>query len=61
VSIATTLVWAALAGVLGSVIAIARAGRPDEDEPEPLVSVRGPASYAGPGSLGGTESGFSDR
>jgi hypothetical protein len=61
VSMLTALVWAALAGVLGSVIAIARSWRPGGEDPEPLVSVRGPASYAGPGSLGGTESAFRDR
>ena len=61
VSMATTLVWAALAGVLGSAVAIVRSGRPEQDDPEPLVSVRGPASYAGPGSLGGTESTLRDR
>jgi len=61
VSLGTTLVWAALAGVLGSVVAITRSVRPEMDAREPVVSVRGPASYAGPGSLGGTESSLRDR
>ena len=61
VSVVTTLVWALLAGVLGSVVAIARSARPGREDPEEMVSVRGPASYAGPGSLGGTVSGFGDR
>ena len=52
----TTLLWAALAGVLGSVIVIVRAGGRGRPDPVETPSVRGPASYAGPGSLGGTES-----
>ena len=46
--------WCLLLGCLASVLAIARAGR---FAPEtPIASTRGPVSYAGPGSLGGTES-----
>ena len=56
IGMAMTLLWAALAGVLGSVIAIVRAGGPGRADPVDSPSVRGPASYAGPGSLGGTES-----
>ena len=56
IGVATTLLWAALAGVLGSVIAIVRGGGSRRAEPAETPSVRGPASYAGPGSLGGTES-----
>jgi hypothetical protein len=48
--------WSAILGCLVSVIVLAvriqRQPRP-EDAP---VTVRGPVSYAGPGSLGGTES-----
>jgi hypothetical protein len=33
-----------------------RALRQPRSAPTPPVSVRGPVSYAGPGSLGGTES-----
>jgi hypothetical protein len=42
-------------GAFGSVLAIALRIRPDT-EPAASVTVRGPGSYAGPGSLGGTES-----
>ena len=56
VGLLTTLLWAALAAGLGSAWAIARAGDPPREEPVAPVSVRGPASYAGPGSLGGTDS-----
>jgi hypothetical protein len=52
------LVWSALlaCGLGAGLIALAK--RPREDVPEDVapVSTRGPASYAGPGSLGGTES-----
>ncbi len=56
IGMATTLLGAALAGALGSVIAIARADRPERAKEPGPPSVRGPASYAGPGSLGGTDS-----
>lgn len=55
-------VWGAaalsvLAGCFAAVVTILRArGHVEQlEEPEPVVT-RGPASYAGPGSLGGTES-----
>ena len=53
------LVWCVLAAVLGAAVAIARSRpqRPDRAEPAERPSVRGPASYAGPGSLGGTRVG----
>jgi hypothetical protein len=41
-----------LASVVSIAVRLARRGRP-EDIP---VTVRGPVTYAGPGSLGGTES-----
>jgi hypothetical protein len=44
----------AIAGSLISVLLAALAGRDREREPE--ITVRGPRTYAGPGSLGGTES-----
>jgi len=56
IGMVTTLLWAALAGVLGSVMAIVRNGGSRRAAPAESPSVRGPASYAGPGSLGGTES-----
>jgi hypothetical protein len=55
VGVATAVIACVLLGMLTAVAGIAR--RPsDEPELEPRPSVRGPASYAGPGSLGGTES-----
>lgn len=56
VGLPTVLLGGVLLGLLGSTIAIVAArGRREEARPAgpPL---RGPASYAGPGSLGGTES-----
>jgi hypothetical protein len=57
VSLWTVLALSVLAGCLAAVVTILRARRHVErlEEPEPMVT-RGPASYAGPGSLGGTES-----
>jgi hypothetical protein len=51
------VVAAALLACLAGLLTIMRARRRIETraEPEPLIT-RGPASYAGPGSLGGTES-----
>jgi hypothetical protein len=51
------LVLSVLAGCLCGVIAVVRTRRRvvKEDEPEP-IRTRGPLGYAGPGSLGGTES-----
>jgi peptidase M28-like protein len=57
---ATASVWTAalsalLAGTLTSAAIVCLARAPIEDFDEP-VTVRGPVTYAGPGSLGGTES-----
>jgi len=59
----TVLVAAALVSVLVSVISIVRASTPPAPDPSKPVtpSVRGPSSYAGPGSLGGTESALPRR
>lgn len=47
----------ALAGCLAALVAVLRArGRLDAAAPTLRPTTRGPASYAGPGSLGGTES-----
>jgi hypothetical protein len=56
VGVIAAIEWGILAGCAISVIAIAlRTAR--EPRPEPIpVTIRGPVSYAGPGSLGGTES-----
>jgi len=59
----TALAAAALLAVLVAVIAIVRSGPPPQPEKAGPVaaSVRGPAGYAGPGSLGGTESALPRR
>ena len=51
------LVLSVLAGCLCGVVAVVRTRRRvvKQDEPEP-IRTRGPLGYAGPGSLGGTES-----
>ncbi|HEY2637507.1 MAG TPA: hypothetical protein VGI54_08985, partial [Solirubrobacteraceae bacterium] len=49
------LAWCAVLGAFGSVLAITVVARPDAEAVAP-VTVRGPRTYAGPGSLGGTES-----
>lgn len=59
----TALLGAALLSVLVSLVSIVRAGSapgPDPDKPV-TPSVRGPSSYAGPGSLGGTQSALPRR
>lgn len=53
VGVGSVLAWALLLGAFGSVVALAL--RRVSETVAPL-SVRGPVSYAGPGSLGGTES-----
>jgi hypothetical protein len=56
VGLVTAILWSVVLGCVASVIAIAvrqlRAERPEQAP----ITVRGPATYAGPGSLGGTES-----
>lgn len=57
VGLAGVIVFALFAAVLGSVIAISRRSTSAPDGTEPVApSTRGPLSYAGPGSLGGTDS-----
>jgi hypothetical protein len=56
VGILAALEWSVVFGCVASVALIAlRAARRDRPEQAP-VTVRGPITYAGPGSLGGTES-----
>jgi hypothetical protein len=50
------VLWSLLGGCAVSAALVALHGRRPEDEPPKDVTVRGPVSYAGPGSLGGTES-----
>jgi hypothetical protein len=47
--------WSFVLGALSCLLVIAISQRPFDEEP-PAVVTRGPRSYAGPGSLGGTES-----
>jgi hypothetical protein len=55
--IAVALYWSIALGCLASAVIIGlRAVRAGAVAAEQAVTVRGPASYAGPGSLGGTES-----
>jgi hypothetical protein len=56
ISALSVLLWSLLAGCGASALLIAARGRDDADEDAIPITVRGPASYAGPGSLGGTES-----
>jgi hypothetical protein len=56
-SIAIALCWALALGCVASAVIIGlRAVRATAAVTDQLVTVRGPTSYAGPGSLGGTES-----
>ena len=56
VAVLAALEWSVVLGCLASVLAIAaRALREPRPEEAP-ITVRGPITYAGPGSLGGTES-----
>jgi hypothetical protein len=56
-SVLTALYWSVALGCVASAIVIAlRAVRAVAATPDQVVTVRGPSSYAGPGSLGGTES-----
>jgi hypothetical protein len=53
------LIWSILAACAGAAAAIAWRGRGQPEPPRgggPTMSVRGPATYVGPGSLGGVES-----
>ncbi len=62
VSFASALVGCVLAGVLGSLVSILRVRRRRPTDAIPAQpSVRGPATYAGPGSLGGTKSALPRR
>lgn len=56
VSLASVVLWSVLGGCgAGALIIAARSGPPAGGADGP-ITVRGPRSYAGPGSLGGTES-----
>jgi Peptidase family M28 len=53
--IAGLLGWSYVLGALSCLVVVAASQRPLKEEP-PVVVTRGPRTYAGPGSLGGTES-----
>lgn len=50
------LLWSVAAGAVASAIAIAWRGRAHAGDDDMEITMRGPVSYAGPGSLGGVES-----
>jgi hypothetical protein len=54
--VTSVLLWSLVAGCCVSALLIAAHGRAPADEDEIPITVRGPKTYAGPGSLGGTES-----
>jgi hypothetical protein len=50
------LVWSVVAGTAAAAVMVAARRPPEQRDPPREVTVRGPRTYAGPGSLGGTES-----
>ena len=56
VGVVSALEWSLLAGCAVAVVLVAVRSSRLERREEARVSIRGPVSYAGPGSLGGTES-----
>jgi hypothetical protein len=58
VSITAALLWSVVLGcVVSLALMIVRIGRQPRPQPaDPPITMRGPLSYAGPGSLGGTKS-----
>jgi len=56
ISLLSVLRWSILAGCAVSALLVAAHGRVPIGEDEIPITVRGPKTYAGPGSLGGTES-----
>ena len=50
------LLWSVVGGCMVSALLVAAHGRVPADADEIPITVRGPKTYAGPGSLGGTES-----
>lgn len=59
VSLVSAVLGCVFVAAFGSIVAIALSKQPEPPPPARILpTVRGPAGYAGPGSLGGTESGF---
>ena len=50
------LLWSIAAGCAVGALVVAAHGRAPADAGEIPITMRGPKTYAGPGSLGGTES-----
>jgi hypothetical protein len=53
---AAALAWSVVLGCLASAVVIAVSSRRHQREHPEAITVRGPITYAGPGSLGGTQS-----
>jgi len=56
ISLGSLLLWSLVAGCAISALLVAAAGEAPAAAGDVPITVRGPRSYAGPGSLGGTES-----
>jgi hypothetical protein len=56
ISIASLALWSLVAGCGAGALLVAAAGEAPRAAGDVPITVRGPRSYAGPGSLGGTES-----
>lgn len=52
----SVLLWCGVLGCLAGVLALSLVRAPRASHEAPHITVRGPISYAGPGSLGGTQS-----
>jgi hypothetical protein len=50
------LLWSLAAGAVAAGVAVAWRGRAHAGDDDVEITMRGPVSYAGPGSLGGVES-----
>jgi hypothetical protein len=57
ISLLAVLVWSVVLGcTAAALVVVLRATGPRQPDEAPPITVRGPKTYAGPGSLGGTES-----
>jgi hypothetical protein len=56
IGLATVLLWSVVLGCFAGMLVLAVRRPNREHEPRTAITVRGPAGYAGPGSLGGTQS-----
>jgi len=60
-SVVTALEWAVVVGCLASSLLVVASRVAEQRAEDDAVTVRGPVTYAGPGSLGGTESALRAR